>query len=218
MTLSEPERERFITENTDVAAPPLVPEVRLHLASDATALWELTEQRLERTGLPPPFWAFCWAGGQALSRYVLDHPQTVRGRRVLDFAAGGGVLSIASVLAGAAHVEATEIDPLALTAMRLNGRLNDVVFEPHARDVIGTDAGWDVVFAGDVCYERPMAERVIEWLRQLASRGAFVVMGDPGRTYMPKDRVTELARFSVPTPRTLEDRDVRETGVWRIEA
>jgi predicted nicotinamide N-methyase len=210
------ERRAFIARHTSVTSPPLVPELRLHLATDVTQLWQSSEQLFQQTGLPPPFWAFCWPGGQALARYVLDAPERVRAKRVLDFAAGGGVSAIAAVRAGAAAVTASEIDVLALDALGLNAELNDVTFDTTDSDLVGRDEGWDVVFAGDVCYERPVAERITSWLRQLSTRGALVLMGDPGRTYQPRDRIEPVARYVVPTSRDLEDREQRETSVLRI--
>jgi predicted nicotinamide N-methyase len=212
------EREAFIRSHTVVASPPLVPEVRLQLATEVTPLWQATEELLKETGLPPPFWAFAWPGGQALARHVLDHPELVRGKRVLDFASGGGVSAIAAVRAGAAAVLATEIDAFAVSAIALNCGLNDVQLETRTADVIDTDEGWDVVFAGDVCYEKPVAERIGKWLRVLAGRGAFVLMGDPGRTYLPKSGLVEVARHLVPTSKDLEDKESRDTSVWRVVA
>jgi len=206
-----------VREQTRVAAPPAVAELRLHLASDATELWEATERVLERLGLPPPYWAFAWAGGQAVARYVLDHPDLVAGRRVLDFAAGGGLVAIAAARAGAASVLAADLDEFARTAGRMNAALNDVRIDFTVEDLVGTDAGWDVVLAGDVCYERPMTERAMPWLRALARRGATVIVGDPGRSYLPKQGLTLLARFDVAVPRTLEDSNVKSTGVWQVE-
>lgn len=205
----------FVRAHTRIASPPLVPEVKLHLAPLVTPLWEAMEAR-EGRHIPPPYWAACWPGGQVLSRLVLDRPALVRDRTVLDFATGCGVSAVTACLAGAARVIATEIDPLATQAARMNAELNDVSFELHDRDVVDTDEGWDVVFAGDVCYERAMAERITSWLRRLSARGALVLLGDPGRTYMPRDGLEELACHRVPVSRDLEDRDARDTAVWRV--
>jgi predicted nicotinamide N-methyase len=214
--LTPAQRRAFIVEHTTVSSPPIVPEIRLHLATEVTPLWEATEVTLARVGMPPPFWAFCWPGGQVLARYVLEHPELFAGRRVLDFAAGGGIASIAAARVGAASVCATEIDPFAMEAMGLNATLNGVRFDTSDRDVVETDDGWDVVFAGDVCYERPAAERITRWLRRLAGRGALVLMGDPGRTYMPREGLAEQARYVVPTSRELEEHESRLTTVWRF--
>jgi predicted nicotinamide N-methyase len=203
--------EDFVRTNTVLAAPPLVPEVRLHLASEVTPLWEATEAALERLQLPPPYWAFAWPGGQALARYVLDHPALLAGRRVLDFGAGSGLVAIAAAKAGA-EVVAAEIDPFAAAAIRLNATANGVEIAIETADVIGTPCAWDAILAGDMCYERPLAERLGAWLRSVP---ALVLLGDPGRSYFSADGLEELARYTVPTSRDLEDRDQRETGVWR---
>lgn len=212
------ELSAFLSAHTKLDAPPLCPELLLHLASGAIALWEQTELFTGRTGLPPPYWAFAWPGGQALARHVLDHPELVRGLTVLDFASGGGIQAVAAAKAGAARVVATEIDPFALAAIRANAGHNRVAVEVTSDDVIDRDDGWDVVLAGDVCYEKPMAERVERWLRRLAARGAFVLMGDPGRNYLPKSGLVEVARHLVPTTLDLEDRTSRDTVVWRVVA
>lgn len=213
------EAEAFVHANAILAAPPLLPEIKLHLASEITPLWHATEQSLAETGLPPPYWAFAWVGGQALARHILDYPEIVRGKHVLDFAAGSGVAGIAAALAGAARVSASELDPLALAALSLNAAANGVVIETIADDLTHCgNPGWDTVLAGDVCYERPMAEGVTSWLRRMAGEGCDVLLGDPGRAYLPKDGLVELARLTVPTTRELEDRDVRETVIYRMRA
>ena len=207
----------FVRANTAVERPPLVPEVALHLASEVVPLWQATEADLAETGLPPPFWAFAWAGGQALARFLLDQPDWVAGKRVLDFAAGSGVQGIAAALAGAGRVEASEIDRFALAALALNAEANGVALELHDRDVVGLpNPGWEVVLAGDVCYERPMAARVGHWLGGLAEQGVTVLMGDPGRTYLPKSGLRRLARYAVQTTRELEDSDLRNAMVWQV--
>lgn len=204
----------FIVGHTALTAPPLVPEVRLHLATEVTPLWEATESFLDKTGLPPPYWAFAWPGGQALARWVLDHPQQVRGKRVLSFAAGSGVEAIACALAGAASVEAAEIDAFAIAALGLNAAANGVTVAPVAEDLTaGAQVGrWDLVLAGDVCYERPMADAVLRWLGRLNTE---VVLADPGRAYLPKSGLTALATYAVPTSLDLEDRAERVTVVYR---
>ena len=211
------EAAAFVRDNTAVERPPLVPEVALHLASEVVPLWQATEAELTEQGLPPPYWAFAWAGGQALARYLLDHPETVAGKRVLDFAAGSGLQGIAAALAGAAVVEAAEIDAFAAAALRLNAALNEVSMTVTERDLVGTvDGPWDVVLAGDVCYERPMAEKVWDWLQALAGEGALVLLGDPGRTYLPKSGLERVIAYAVKTSRELEDSDVRNAVVWRV--
>ena len=207
----------FVRAQTAVTAPPLVPEICLHLATQITPLWEATEATLAAANVPPPYWAFAWPGGQALSRYVLDRPETVRGLRVLDFAAGCGLGAIAAAKAGAAHVLASDIDVIATEVMRLNAVLNEVTFETTSADLSrDANAHWDVIIAGDVCYERPMAEAILPWLRALATRGVTVLMADPGRAYLPATGLEEIARYDVPTSLELEDRTSRTTRVLRL--
>lgn len=208
--------DAFIDRHAPLATAPLVPELRLHLSPTSIPLWEAVESALGRTNTPPPYWAFAWPGGQAVARWVLDHPEVVSGKSVLDFAAGGGLAGLACVKAGASRVVANEIDPLALACIRRNAAANGVELELLGRDVLGADEGWDVVIAGDVCYERLLAERVDRWRVQLASRGAVVLLGDPGRNYFSAASLVEVGRYRVPTTRELEDRDVRDTGVFRV--
>ncbi|PTM96401.1 class I SAM-dependent methyltransferase [Mycoplana dimorpha] len=208
--------ERFILDNTSVLSPPHVPEIRLRLASEAHDLWLKTEEELEEIGLPPPFWAFAWAGGQGLARYVLDHPATVRGCSVLDFASGSGLVAIAAKLAGAAEVVAADIDPLSQTAIRLNAALNGVRIDHRGDDLIGQDLGWDVVLAGDVFYDRTFALALIPWFSRLAGRGATVLVGDPGRSYCPREQMHSLVTYEVPVTRALEDSEIKRTTVWRF--
>ncbi len=211
------EAAAFVRDNTAVGRPPLVPEVALHLASEVVPLWQATEADLAETGLPPPFWAFAWAGGQALARFLLDQPDWVAGKRVLDFAAGSGVQGIAAALSGAARVEASEIDRFALAALALNATANGVDLELCDEDVLEIpNPGWEVVLAGDVCYERPMAARVARWLGGLAGQGVTVLLGDPGRTYLPRSGLKRLARYAVQTTRELEDSDLRNAIVWQV--
>lgn len=210
------EPEAFIRDNTDVLSPPHVPEVRLRLATDAHALWLKTEEELEEIGLPPPFWAFAWAGGQGLARHVLDHPALVAGKSVLDFASGSGLVGIAASLSGASAVLAADIDPWSETAIRLNGALNGVTVGYTAEDLVGRDAGWDVVLAGDVFYDRAFADGIIPWFTALAARGATVLVGDPDRAYCPRERMEALATYTVPVTRALEDSEVKKTTVWRF--
>jgi predicted nicotinamide N-methyase len=218
VTLDAAAAEIFIRRHTLIASPPIVPEIALYLASEITPIWQATEAELAAAEVPPPFWAFAWAGGQALARHILDHPDLVRGRRVLDFGAGSGLGSIAAALAGAAHVRAVDIDPIACTVIGINAALNGVAFEIDAEDVIGSDPRADVVLVGDMCYERPLAERLLVWLREAAARGVLVLLGDPGRNYSPASGVVEIARYSVPTSLELEDRTERSAAVFRLEA
>jgi len=207
----------FVQANTEILTAPLVPEIRLHLASEVVPLWQATEEELADKGLPPPFWAFAWAGGQALARYLLDHPHIVRGKAVLDFAAGSGLQGIAAKLAGARSVLAVEIDSFACAACRLNAAENGVELEIREEDIIGSETqDWDIVLAGDVCYEGPMAERIETWLRGLAAQGTEVLVGDPGRTYLPRSGLERVIAYAVKTSRELEDTDVRNAVVWQV--
>jgi predicted nicotinamide N-methyase len=211
-----PDPVAFIQSETRIRPVPHAPEISLHVADEATELWQKTEEELGEIGLPPPFWAFAWAGGQALARYILDRPETVRGRRVLDFASGSGLVAIAAMKAGAAEVTASDIDSFSIAAMSLNAKANGVSINPLQADIVGQDQGWDTVLAGDICYERDLANRVIEWLLGLSQRGATVLIGDPGRSYLPKDRLENLAAYEVPVTRTLEDADIKKSSVWRF--
>ncbi len=204
----------FIKANAAVMAPPLVPEIKLHLATEVVPLWRATEEELAKIGVPPPYWAFAWAGGQALARHVLDHPQLVAGRRVLDIGAGSGLVGLAAARAGAASVLAADIDAFACAAIALNAAANHCKVDITQADLIGTPLAWDVILVGDLFYERPLAERLLEWLGPL---DAPALLGDPGRTYFPKTNVEKLASYSVQTTRDLEDREIRETGVYRLK-
>jgi predicted nicotinamide N-methyase len=206
----------FIRANTELMAVPHAPEIKLYLAHEAMDLWQKTEEELSELGLPPPFWAFAWAGGQALARYILDHPEIVAGKRVFDLASGSGLVAIAAAKSGASHVSASEIDDFALAAIALNAAANNVSIHVHAGDMVGTDEGWDVVLAGDVSYERDMAGRITDWLETLHRRGCNVLIGDPGRSYLARDRLTSIAVYQIPVTRTLEDADIKQTSVWRF--
>ena len=206
----------FIRAETRLRPVPHAPEIRLHVADEATVLWQRTEEELGSMGLPPPFWAFAWAGGQALARYLLDNPRTVRGRRVLDFASGSGLVAIAARMAGAAQVTACDIDPFAIAAIRLNAEANGVPVQPLQVDLVGRDDGWDAVLAGDICYERDLARRVVDWLAGLSRRGATVLIGDPGRSYLPVSRLEAVATYEVPVTRSLEDAEIKRSSVWRF--
>ena len=206
----------FIRAETRLLPVPHAPEIRLYVADEATELWQKTEEELGEIGLPPPFWAFPWAGGQALARYVLDHPNMVAGRRVLDVASGSGLVAIAAAKAGASSVEAADIDAFAAAAAALNAEVNGVAVTPRLGDLVGTDEGWDAVLAGDIFYDRDIAARMAEWLLALQGRGATVLVGDPGRSYLPKDRLEELACYRVPVTRALEDAEIKLSRVWRF--
>jgi predicted nicotinamide N-methyase len=216
VTLSPREAERFILANTALAAPPHVPEIALHLADEAHGLWQRTEEELAEIGLPPPFWAFAWAGGQGLARHVLDHPEIVRGRPVLDFASGSGLVAIAAAMAGAADVLAADIDPFCEAAIRLNAGANGAKVDFTGGDRIGTDEGWAVVLAGDVFYDKAFADRLMPWFTMLKARGAEILVGDPGRSYLPRTGLERLAVYEVPVTRVLEDAEVKRTTVWRV--
>lgn len=222
----------FIRANTELAAAPLVPEIDLHLATEVVPLWRKTEEQLAAEGVPPPYWAFAWAGGQALARYVLDHREIVTARSVLDFGTGSGLVAIAAAKSGARIVVAADIDGFAAAAIGLNCWANGVSCMARKRerdggrrgekieivteDIIGKPCSWDVVLVGDMCYERPLAERLLDWLRDCARHGATVLLGDPGRAYFPESGTVRLATYRVRTTRELEDRDIRETSVYRL--
>ncbi len=207
--------EAFIRANTAAAFAPLVPEITLQLATEITPIWQASEAWLAAENVSPPFWAFAWPGGQALARRVLDAPQLVAGRRVLDFAAGGGIAAIACAMAGA-EVEACEIDPLAVAAIRLNAEANGARVDALHADMVGAECRWDLILCGDVCYEAPMTARILPWLRRMAA-SAEVWVADPGRAYAPRDGVQTLAVYDVPTTLELEDRANRETVIYRLE-
>jgi predicted nicotinamide N-methyase len=208
--------EDFVRAHTTVLHAPLVPEIALHLATEITPIWQATETWLAERNIEPPFWAFAWPGGQATARLLLDEPARVAGKRVLDFAAGCGIAAVAAALSGAALVEAAEIDPLALAATRLNAALNGVHVATPDGDIVGSPCRWDVILAGDVCYEAPMTAHILPWLRALAATGAEVLLADPGRAYLPGAGLQPLARHAVPTTLELEDRMVREVTIHRL--
>lgn len=206
----------FIRANTALIAPPLVPEIRLHLATEVVPLWRKTEEELEVEGVPPPYWAFAWAGGQALSRYVLDHPETVGGQSVLDFGSGSGLVAIAASRAGAVPVTAADIDTFACAAIALNAEANEASLTVTQDDIIDSRSDWETILVGDMCYERPLAERLLDWLHRARRSGATVLLGDPGRSYFPSSGIEKLATYRVRTTRDLEDREIRETSVYRL--
>lgn len=209
----------FIRANTALEAPAMVPEFKLWLASEYVPIWQATEAWLEEQNIDPPYWAFCWPGGQAVARYLLDNPRLVAGKRVIDFAAGSGVSSMAAAKAGAAAVVANDIDELSLIAARLNAEANGLAVDTSSADwLAGADGDpeADVVIAGDVCYEREMSVRALTWLRGHAARGRLVLLGDPGRNYFSAQGLEEYARYEIPTSLQLENRGMRETVVWRV--
>ena len=210
-------RRAFILANTRLQSPPHTPELRLHLADEITPIWRMTEEELGEMGLPPPFWAFAWAGGQALARYLLDHPHEVAGRRVVDFATGSGIVAIAAALAGAEAVLAADIDPFCAAAVGLNAEANGVAVGFTGDQLLGASPpAADLILAGDICYEQPLAERVMAWLGAARAAGTRVLIGDPGRSYFPKSGLIHLAEYRVPTTRELEDAEVKRTSVWAL--
>jgi predicted nicotinamide N-methyase len=210
------DRRAFVVRHTKPGVAPFVPEIRLRIGGLAMPLWERAALADARPAVPPPMWAWPWAGGQALARYVLDHPSTVRGATVADIGAGGGIVAIAAALAGARSVTAIDIEPFAIEACRLNAMANVATIEVSEADPAGTDGGWDVVLVGDLWYESELAARMEPWLRALAARGATVLIGDLGRAYLPADGLVELARYVVPTPDDLEDATSKEVRVFRV--
>lgn len=211
----------MIRAYTELRSPDFVPEVKLHLAHDMLTLWQHTEVALYARAVavgdsPPPYWAFAWPGGQALARYILDRRSAFAGKCLLDFGAGSGLVAIAAALAGAEPVIAAEIDAGARTAMDINAAANGVFVEAIEHDIIGGTGRWHIICAGDICYERPLAERAIAWLRRLAAEGTEVLIGDPGRSYLPASGLVKLATYEIPTSREIEDREMRETSVYRL--
>lgn len=205
----------FIRASTAIGHHPLVPEIALYLASEITPIWTATEAWLEQTGTSPPFWAFAWPGSAAMARHILDHPELVAGRRVLDFASGGGLAAIACVRAGAVTVEASEIDPLARAAIGLNADIAGVRIGVLG-DVVGEEGRWDLILCGDVCYEAPMTGHILPWLQRMAVT-AEVWVADPGRSYLPRQGLSEMLRMKVATSIELEDRTERLVTIWRMQ-
>lgn len=212
------DRRAFVVQNTTLQRPPHTPELALHLASEITPIWRMTEEALSEIGLPPPFWAFAWAGGQALARYLLDQPHEVAGKRVVDFAAGSGLVGIAAAKAGATRVLAADIDTFCEAAVALNAEANGVAVGFTSDDLLDAPApAWaQVILAGDICYEKPLAARVMAWLTAAKARGARVLIGDPGRSYFPREGLIKLAEYQVPTTRELEDMEIKKTAVWTL--
>jgi predicted nicotinamide N-methyase len=212
-------KSAFILQNTSVMAPPLVPEVKLHLAHEAVPLWQKTEEELGEMGLPPPFWAFAWAGGQALARYVLDHSNMVENLRVLDLATGSGLVAIAAAQAGCASIIAADIDEFATTAAGMNAELNQVNLEIKLEDLLPLPPpSADLILVGDLFYEKTLAARCLAWLRHAQVQGARILIGDPGRSYLPKEQLEKLVEYNVPVTRDLEDAEIKRTSVWELKA
>ena len=215
MAIADP--AAFIRENTRLQPVPHAPEISLWLADEVTPIWRMTEEELGEMGLPPPFWAFAWAGGQALARYLLDHPHEVAGKRVLDFAAGSGLVGVAAMKAGAADCLCADIDPFCEAAVAANARANAVTLTFVGHDLLqAPPPDVDVICAGDICYEKPMTDAVLSWLGQARERGVRVLIGDPGRTYFPRTGLEFLAEYQVPTTRELEDLEIKRSSVWAM--
>jgi predicted nicotinamide N-methyase len=206
--------EAFVRANTKLMPPPLVPEIALHLAEESLAIWQKTEDELGAMNVPPPYWAFAWAGGQALARFLLDTPAHVAGKSVLDLGSGSGLAAIAASKAGARNVLAADIDPMALAAIALNAAANGVAIRTTTEDLLGVPPAADVILVGDLFYERALADRVLTCIEAAAARGAWVLIGDPQRDYFPKDRFVALAEYRVPVTRDLEDAEIKRTAVW----
>ena len=206
---------RFVLAETRLAPVPFVPEISLYQADEATSLWHRTARELERDDMPPPFWAFAWAGGRGLARFILDHPDVVAGRRVLDFASGSGLVAIAASLAGAVQVEAVDIDPFATAAIALNAEANGVAVAPHQADAIGSAIAAQIVLAGDIFYDRGFSARMLPWLRALAA-DRRVLVGDPARTYRPREGVRVIASLVVPVEQALEEGTTKEVSILEI--
>ncbi len=208
----------FIRGNTALLSPPLVPEIRLHLAEELLPIWRRTEEELGEMNVPPPFWAFAWAGGQALARYLIDNPGLAAGRSVLDLGTGSGLTAIAAMLAGASDVLAADVDAVALEATRLNAEANDVAVSVSGRDLLSDtpDARFGLVLVADLFYERELSQRVLDYIARAAASGAVVLVGDPQRSYFPRERFVEVTHYSVPVTRELEDAEIKRTAVWRF--
>ena len=212
-------RRDFILRHTRLHCPPAVPELRLYLADEIFPLWQAIDAEFGQAQESPPFWAFAWAGGQALARYLLDRTQAVRGKRVLDFAAGSGICALAAMKAGAANAIAVDVDPFSTEIVALNAELNVLQVTAWRRNLLDDELpAVDAVLAGDVCYEEPMAARVLPWLRRVRESGLAVLLADPGRAYFPAAEFLPLAEYDIPTPRDLEDAEVKRTGVYTFGA
>ena len=208
---------QFIIENTCESTPYLCPEIRLRLVTESCPLWRARENDLAALNIGDPYWAFCWAGGQALARYLLDNPHLVAGKQVLDFGAGGGIVAIAAALSGAREVLAADIDPLIKEVIPINAKLNGVDIQTTCDDLVGSPIrGFEVILAGDVCYDPEFARRVIAWLRQIALGGIPVLIGDPGRGYLPDRGMLAVATYQTPADTELTGKFLRNTNVFEL--
>jgi predicted nicotinamide N-methyase len=212
------DRVSFIRANTEVLAPPLVPEIKLHLAHELLPIWRNSEEQLGEIGLPPPFWAFAWAGGQALARHVLDHAELVQGKPVIDLACGSGLVAIAAAKAGAANVTAVDIDAFAVSAVALNAALNGCNIDAVQADrITEPPPACGAILVGDLFYEQSLSARALAWLRHAHDQGTTILIGDPGRSYLPRDALDKIAEYSVPVTRELEDAEIKRTAVWTLK-
>ncbi|MFA5041488.1 MAG: 50S ribosomal protein L11 methyltransferase [Bdellovibrionales bacterium] len=208
----------FIRTQTQLLSPSIVPEITLHLAAEVTPLWQLTEERLHHAGLPPPFWAVAWPGGQGAARHILDNPGLVKGKRIVDYASGSGLIAIAAMIAGAKSALAVDIDPLAIEAITLNAEVNRVkVKTSNGLDLKKPYTSADLIIAGDICYQQAMSTTLIRWLRLCVDKGTFVLLSDPGRAYVPQEGLSRLAGYDVPTSLDIEDKEMRTATVWKME-
>jgi predicted nicotinamide N-methyase len=209
--------QTFIRDNTKLLSPPLVPEIKLHLAEESLPIWQRTEEELGEMNIPPPYWAFAWAGGQALARYLLDKPAITGGQKVLDLGSGSGLTAIAARMAGAQSALATDIDEVALIAVGMNAATNGVAVEITAEDLLDAGPGdASVILAGDLFYERALATRMLTFIDACTRAGATVLVGDPQRSYFPRDRFEAVAEYRVPVTRELEDAEIKNAAVWRL--
>lgn len=209
--------QTFIRDNTKLLSPPLVPEIKLHLAEESLPIWQKTEEELGEMNVPPPYWAFAWAGGQALARYLLDNPSIAGDETVLDLGSGSGLTAIAARMAGAQSALATDVDGVALIAVGMNAGANNVVIEITAEDVLdGGPGAAGLVLAGDLFYERALSTRMLTFIDACTKAGAVVLVGDPQRSYFPRDRFEAVAEYRVPVTRELEDAEIKNAAVWRL--
>lgn len=207
----------FILANTTLLPVPLTPEIRLHLAHEAVPLWQKTEEELGEIGLPPPFWAFAWAGGQALARYVLDHQEAVANKQIFDLASGSGLVAIAAMKAGASRVLAADIDSFAVAAIAINSAANKVQLSTTSEDLLQSPPPHvDTILVGDLFYEKSLAEKVFAWLSTAKANGTHILIGDPGRSYLPQEKLAKVAEYNVPVTRDLEDAEIKRTAVWTL--
>lgn len=211
-------RQAFILANTSPKPCLNITHIKLYQTEEVHDLWQKTEAELNATNLPPPFWAFAWAGGEGLAQYVLEHPETVKNKTVLDFASGSGLVAIAAKMAGAKTVLANDIDPFAVEAIALNAKLNSVTLNITNKNIVGSTGIWDIILAGDIFYEKPMTEKLMKWLKTLTHRGINVLAGDPGRAYVPHNEVTEKACYQLTASKAIEDTEYKTIKIYEIKS